>query len=653
MGAHGGRQGDRGRPRREVRRVDLQRPHPGSHVAVPGGRAAPVHVRQRLHPPAHDPLPRHPSGRDGRRPRPGRRRDRAGRAHRLRVRRPAGRPAPLPLPRPSARGAHRQGALRGVHRRSRRRARGRRRARDGDERVRYELRPRQRGVRREHDRLRVHARADRRQARRAGPGLPRQRPRVRPDQLVPPAREPVPLLPHGHRPGAVRVHRHRDALPGPAGDPRMALPPPRPVHVPRAPVGVHGARLAGLLRGPGLMEGRAATDRDLRSDGLPAWLLGLVPLLLIVAAVGVFAALDGPGLGERRGPPAEELAVEKTVLEPGTIELTVRNDGPDAVAIAQAQVNDAFVQFSGADEPIGRLETATVRLRQPWVEGEAYEVALLTSTGATIAHEIAAAVETPAADLSFFGLLALLGLYVGVIPVALGMLWLPWVRRIPPGWLRAVMALTIGLLAFLAVDATLEGFELAGEGSQAFGGGALVLVGAAVAYLALTGVSSWLTGRQRAAAAGGASGATLALLVAVGIGLHNLGEGVAIGAAYSAGALALGAFLVIGFALHNTTEGLAIVAPVARERPALGRLALLGLVAGAPAVLGAWIGAAAFNASLAAFLFGFGAGAIVQVIVQLAPTLRDEGGRLLHPAAVSGILVGMATMFATGLLVSV
>ena len=265
----------------------------------------------------------------------------------------------------------------------------------------------------------------------------------------------------------------------------------------------------------------------------------------------------------------EELAVEHTVLEPGVIELTVRNDGPDAVRVAQAVVNDAFVEFTGAEEPIGRLETATVRLRQPWIEGESYEVALLTSTGATIAHEIPAAVETPAIGLSFFALLALLGIYVGVIPVTLGMLWLPWIRRIPPGWLRAVMAVTIGLLAFLAVDATLEGFELAGAGSQAFGGGALVLIGAAAAYLMLSGVSSWLSTRRRAAAAGGASGATLALLVAVGIGLHNLGEGVAIGAAYSTGALALGAFLVVGFALHNTTEGLAIVAPIARSRPSL------------------------------------------------------------------------------------
>jgi hypothetical protein len=379
---------------------------------------------------------------------------------------------------------------------------------------------------------------------------------------------------------------------------------------------------------------------------MPRWLLGLAPLALIAAGVVAFALLDGPGLGERRGPPAEQLAVERTVLKPGVIELTVRNDGPDPVTVAQAQVNDAFVQFSGAEEPIGRLGTATVRLQQPWAEGEAYEAVLLTSAGGTIAHAIPVAVQTPEVDLSFFGLMALLGVYVGVIPIALGMLWLPWVRRIPRAWLRAVMALTVGLLAFLAIDAALEGAELAGEGSQAFGGVGLVFVGAVTAYLLLSGVGAWLEGRQARS-----SGASLAMLIAIGIGLHNLGEGVAIGSAYAAGALALGAFLVIGFALHNTTEGLAIVAPIARAPLSLGRLAVLGLVAGAPAVLGAWIGAAAFNGSIAAFLFGFGAGAIVQVIAQLAPSLRDDGGRLLHPAAVGGMLAGMALMFSTGLLI--
>jgi zinc transporter, ZIP family len=397
----------------------------------------------------------------------------------------------------------------------------------------------------------------------------------------------------------------------------------------------------------------SATTETPPRQRTPTWLLGLGPLLLIVAAIAAFAALGGPGLGERRGPPAEKLVVERTVLKPGTIAVTVRNDGPDAVAIAQAQVNDAFVQFDAPDDPIGHLKSAVVTLRQPWIEGEAYEVVLLTSTGGTIAHEIGVAVETPDEDGSFFALMALLGVYVGVIPVALGMLWLPWVRRVPAAAMRTIMALTVGLLAFLAVDATLEGFELAGEGSQAFGGAALVPLGAIAAYLLLSGVSAWLGRRRERARGAGAAGSTIALLVAIGIGLHNLGEGVAIGAAYAAGALALGAFLVVGFAIHNTTEGLAVVAPVAHRTPALRRLMLLGLIAGAPAVLGAWIGAAAYNASLAAFLFGFGAGAIAQVIVQLVPALRDEDGRVLHPLAVTGLLAGMALMFVTGLLVSV
>ena len=402
------------------------------------------------------------------------------------------------------------------------------------------------------------------------------------------------------------------------------------------------------------MEARSATREELGPLGrLPAWLLWVVPLLLIAAALGALAVFDGPGLGDRRGPPVEELSVEKTVLKPGTIELTVRNDGPDAVTIAQAMVNDAFVQFSGGGQPIGRLDSATVTLREPWIEGQAYEIALLTSTGGTIAHSVDVAVETPSNDLSFFGLMALLGVYVGVIPIALGMLWLPAVRRIPPQWLRFVMALTVGLLGFLAIDATLEGFELAGEGSQAFGGASLVLLGGAVSFLLLSGISEWLEQRRRKLSGAAGSAGTLALLIAVGIGLHNLGEGVAIGSAYSAGALALGVFLVIGFALHNTTEGLAIVAPIADQRPSLGRLALLGLIAGVPAVFGAWIGAAAFNSSLAAFLFGFGAGAIVQVIVQLAPAIRDEQGRTLHHVAVAGLLAGLMLMFATGLLVSV
>lgn len=399
------------------------------------------------------------------------------------------------------------------------------------------------------------------------------------------------------------------------------------------------------------MEARTATDRDTRAGRYPAWVLGAVPLALIAIALAVFALLGAPGLGERTGPPVEELAVERTVLEPGRIDLTVRNDGPDDVTIAQVIVNDGFADYAAGDRTLARLDTTKVSIRYPWVEGDAYDIQLVTSTGATIAHEIPVAVETPEADVGFYGLMALLGIYVGVIPVALGMLWLPFVRRIDPSWVRVLMALTVGLLAFLAIDATLEGIEVAGEGSQALGGASLVLLGGVTSYVVLSGVEAWLQSKRKRA--GPTAGAHVAMLVAIAIGLHNLGEGLAIGSAYAVGALALGAFLVIGFALHNTTEGLAIVAPVAKRPPGLGRLALLGLIAGGPAILGAWIGASAFNASLAAFLLGAGAGAIVQVIQQLAPSIRDRTGRALHPASVAGILAGFAVLYVTSLLISV
>jgi zinc transporter, ZIP family len=404
-----------------------------------------------------------------------------------------------------------------------------------------------------------------------------------------------------------------------------------------------------------------ATARAERAPGgrLPPWALGAIPLALIAAAIGAFALLGGPGLGERTGPPVEEVAVERTVLRPGEIELTLRNDGPDPVEIAQVAINDAYAPFTATDgREIGRLGSTTLQIEYPWVEGEAYEIFVLTSSGGTIDAAIPVATETPEADLSFYGLMALLGIYVGVIPVSLGMLWLPFVRRIDARWIGALIAFTVGLLAFLGIDAGLEGLKIAGEAPSAFGGASLVIAGGLIAYLLLAGIDAHLSGRQ-ATSKGTATrgGLYLGLLVAIGIGLHNLGEGLAIGSAYATGALALGAFLVVGFAIHNTTEGLAIVAPLrdddAASRPGLRYLAGLGLIAGAPAILGAWIGAAAFDPSLAALLFGVGVGAIARVIVQLAPAMQDGEGRTLYPLSIAGLIAGMAALYVTGLLVSV
>lgn len=408
------------------------------------------------------------------------------------------------------------------------------------------------------------------------------------------------------------------------------------------------------------MEAAAAT----RGTRRPAWLAAAAPLLLLALAIGLFVALDAPGL-DRTGAPIEELAVERTVLRPGEIELHVTNDGADPVSVRQVIVNDAFAAFTQSEDELGRLGGGRISVSYPWIEGEAYELKLLTANGATVDHAVEAAAETPEADLSFYGLMALIGLYVGVIPVAIGMLWLPWLRSVDPRWMSFLLAFTIGLLAFLGVDALLEGTEIAGQGAQSFGGAALVWLGAAGAYLGLAGVDGWLRARRRSGAGQGsattaskaATGFRAAFLVALGIGLHNLGEGLAIGAAYAIGSLALGAALVVGFALHNTTEGLAIVAPVAREeegigRPRLLRLAGLGVLAGAPAILGAWIGASAYDPRLAALMFGLGAGAIGQVIVQIAPSVRDEAGRFLHPLAAAGLLAGLTVMYVTGLLIS-
>lgn len=401
--------------------------------------------------------------------------------------------------------------------------------------------------------------------------------------------------------------------------------------------------------------GEVADGGDSALGSRETWLKAAVPVALIGLAVLLFALLDAPGLGDRTGPPIEVLAVERSTFRPGEIELAVRNPGPDPVTVAQVAINDQFVNFETDGDQIGRLEAGRISLFYPWQEGAPYGVEILTSTGATIPHEIEAAAETPTAGVEFFGLMALLGVYVGIVPVALGMFFLPFLRQIRESWMRFFMALTVGLLAFLAVDAYLEGLEIGGESAAAFGGAELLFLGAGLAYLALAALNRYLRKRTERSAEGTPNASGLSIMVALGIGLHNLGEGLAIGSAYSVGAIGLGAFLVIGFALHNTTEGLAIVAPLARagQRAPLKHLLALGLIAGGPAILGAVIGAAAFNAEVSTFLIGIGIGAIIQVIQQLLPTIRDQAGQALHPLSIAGIVAGVLTLYATGLLIAV
>ncbi|MGD9529979.1 MAG: ZIP family metal transporter, partial [Pseudonocardia sp.] len=336
------------------------------------------------------------------------------------------------------------------------------------------------------------------------------------------------------------------------------------------------------------------TGRTTISRRPPLWLLGTALAALIAAALAALAVFGGATLPERTGPPIEELTVERAVLSPGTIALTVRGAGADPVQVAQVTVNDVFVDFTGGEQPVDRLTTATLVLDVPWQDGQPYLIGIITSTGLVIEHEIPAAVATPEAGSGVVTTMVLLGTYVGILPVLLGMLVLPVLRRAGTTAVRVLLALTVGLLAFLAVDASLDGLELLAGVGEPFGGAAVVLLGAALAYLALAGVDGLLNRRRHMAGAspGRPGGLRLAVLIAVGIGLHNLGEGLAIGSAFAVGELALGTALVVGFALHNTTEGLAIVAPLTERRPGLPALLGLGLLAGAPAVLGALLGAA-------------------------------------------------------------
>jgi zinc transporter ZupT len=350
-------------------------------------------------------------------------------------------------------------------------------------------------------------------------------------------------------------------------------------------------------------------------------------------------------------PPVEVLAFQRVALDDNEITLQILNDGPDPVTIAQVQVDDAYWAFT--QEPPGALShlgRAELRIPYPWVHGETHFVKLVTSTGLTFDHEIAVAVSTPRPSARFWGIFALIGLYVGVIPVALGLLWYPLVGRLGPRAMDFVLALTLGLLVFLLVDALHEGREAAQQLPGSFQGVALLAFGAALAYLGLEALAGWLQSRQGAL---GAAWVT-ALMVAVGIGLHNFGEGLAIGAALALGEAALGTLLIVGFTLHNTTEGLAIVAPVARTRVPLSRLLLLGLIGGVPTIGGAWLGGFVYSPVFSVLFLALGAGAIAQVIVQIAAGVAGErpmGVYLRSAPVAAGLVSGFAVMYLTGMLV--
>jgi ZIP family zinc transporter len=141
---------------------------------------------------------------------------------------------------------------------------------------------------------------------------------------------------------------------------------------------------------------------------------------------------------------------------------------------------------------------------------------------------------------------------------------------------------------------------------------------------------------------------TLALFIATGIGLHNFGEGLAIGQSAAADELSLALVLIIGFGLHNATEGFGICAPLQgeAEAPSWGFLALLGLIAGAPTFIGTLIGQAWVSTAVSVAFFALAAGSILYVVIELLNVVRGAGAKTMVTwGIVLGLTVGFATDF--------
>ena len=379
------------------------------------------------------------------------------------------------------------------------------------------------------------------------------------------------------------------------------------------------------------------------------WLLALLPLFAL-GLVLTLLVVTGGGLTELAGPPVEDALIQRITLpEPGVIEVEVVNDGPQTITIPQVLVDDAFFAFTAdPSTTIPRLGRATFTIPYPWVAEETHVVTLLTSLGLTFTGEIAVAVETPQPSLHLFLQFGLVGFYVGVVPIAIGMLWYPFLRRLSRKAMMFILSLTVGLLAFLALGTWLDAQEFAAE-MPVFWQGTPLVIFVALATLGLLLVIGRVKGGRETGPLG------VAYRIALGIGIHNLGEGLAIGAAFALGQAALGTFLILGFTLHNITEGIGIVSPLVKQRPKLHHFALLGLLAGGPAIAGMWIGGFAFDPVLATIFLAIGIGAIVQVIWEVGKLVLRDSRTLNLPAinwySFGGVAAGIAIMYFTAVLV--
>ena len=375
----------------------------------------------------------------------------------------------------------------------------------------------------------------------------------------------------------------------------------------------------------------------------------IAPIVLLAV---VIAFLLGPASTFLQfGVVLPEVSIEKVEFIENEIQATVRNTGPIDVSVALADVNDRIQPAAiEPDSSLKRFETALVRIPFDWNEGQPYEIGVTVDDGTRFTTQVDAAFASLEPDVDLFVFLGMIGFLIGVVPIMIGLLWYPFIKKLGKNAFNFFLAFTMGLLIFLGIDAVLEASEISERHlSSIFNGELLIATVVILSFLSLYGIGQKLIKTENLSTL--SKGLTISLMIAIGIGLHNLGEGLAVGAAIALGEVALSTFLIVGFATHNTTEGLAIAAPLTNSKAKIAKMVGLGLIAGAPAIFGCWVGGFSFSPLFTLIFLAIGAGAIFQVVISIFHYMKDKSDLLSNTSLFAGMSVGLIVMYLTSVII--